>query len=149
MNGSRYIWSRSWPYLAQMGMGGPVSCGGLMSQHKELMSSEKGMGEWIEEHPHRGKGNEDGMGAFVEGKLGRRISFEMQTNKTIINKKEEGIGGGGGGGEREDKDEKEEKKTKNHTKTHYCRREKHSLKLRVFFLLLLVQTCTCTFTMNI
>jgi hypothetical protein len=34
------------------------------------------VGEWVEEHPHRGKGDGDGMGV-VEGKPGRVISFEM------------------------------------------------------------------------
>lgn len=38
------------------------------------------MGEWVEDHPHRGK-EEEGEGGwgggFVEGKPGRGISFEM------------------------------------------------------------------------
>ena len=50
-----------------------------------------GVGEWIEEHPHtlmevKGRGNYMG-GGVAEGKPGRGISFEMQTNK-MINKKQ-------------------------------------------------------------
>jgi hypothetical protein len=44
------------------------------------------MGGWVEEHPHRSRGREDGIGGFWEGrKLGKGITFEMQI-KTIFNK---------------------------------------------------------------
>jgi hypothetical protein len=36
------------------------------------------VGGWVEEHPHRSRGREDGIGCFQEGeKLGKRITFEM------------------------------------------------------------------------
>jgi hypothetical protein len=37
------------------------------------------VGEWVEEHPHRGKGEgAKGMGwGVVDGFLGRRVSFEI------------------------------------------------------------------------
>jgi hypothetical protein len=35
------------------------------------------VGRWVEEHPHRGKGEEGGDRGLVEGKLGRGITFEM------------------------------------------------------------------------
>jgi hypothetical protein len=35
-----------------------------------------GVGEWVREHPHRGKGEEDGMGV-CGGVTGKGVSFEM------------------------------------------------------------------------
>jgi hypothetical protein len=34
---------------------------------------EAGVGEWVEEYPHGGK--EERVWGFMEGKLGRKISF--------------------------------------------------------------------------
>ena len=47
------------------------------------------MSELVEEHPHRGKGEGDRRwdGEFADGNLVRSISFKMQTNKTLLNKK--------------------------------------------------------------
>lgn len=43
------------------------------------------MGEWVEEHPHRGKGMRGGWNrGFGEELSGKGISFEMLTNKMII-----------------------------------------------------------------
>lgn len=39
---------------------------------------------WVQEQPHRDKGHGGWDEGFVEGKPGRRISFEMQTNKMIF-----------------------------------------------------------------
>jgi hypothetical protein len=37
-----------------------------------------GVGEWVEEHPHRSRGNKDVIGCFQErGEAGKGIIFEM------------------------------------------------------------------------
>ena len=39
---------------------------------------EVGMGGWVEEHPHRSRGRQNGLGYFREwGKLGKVITFEI------------------------------------------------------------------------
>ena len=48
---SRYICSRGWPYLTSVG-----GEGGLMPQGRGMLKGEAGVGEWVEEHLHRGKG---------------------------------------------------------------------------------------------
>ena len=44
--------------------------GGLMMpQHRGMLEGEAGVSEWMEEHPHRAKGEEregDWMGRFVD-----------------------------------------------------------------------------------
>jgi hypothetical protein len=37
------------------------------------------------EHPHRSREREDGVWGFLEGKLGKGITFEMQLNKIFNN----------------------------------------------------------------
>ena len=48
---SRYICSRGWPYLTSVG-----GEEGLMPQCRGMLKGEAGVGEWVEEHLHRGKG---------------------------------------------------------------------------------------------
>jgi hypothetical protein len=50
----RYICYRGWPYLTSMGGGA------LMPQCRGML--EAGVREWVEEHPHRGKGEGGGSG---------------------------------------------------------------------------------------
>jgi hypothetical protein len=35
-----------------------------MTQCKGIEGGEEGIGEWVEEHPHRSRGREDGVGDF-------------------------------------------------------------------------------------
>jgi hypothetical protein len=43
-----------------------------------IKGREVGVGEWVEEHHHRSRGRENGIGCFWEaGKPGKRIIFEM------------------------------------------------------------------------
>lgn len=52
------------------GRGGAQSCGGLMPSRGACQSGKVGAGEWVEKHPHRGKGEwgEEGWDkGFVEG----------------------------------------------------------------------------------
>ena len=35
------------------------------------------MGGWVEEHPHRSRGREDGMGSSGRGEPGKGITFKM------------------------------------------------------------------------
>jgi hypothetical protein len=44
---------------------------------EECWGSEAGVGGWVGEHPHRGKGEGARHGEFAEGKPQRGISFEM------------------------------------------------------------------------
>jgi hypothetical protein len=49
-----------------------------MPQFKGIEDREEGVGEWVEEYPHRSRGREDGIGGFWEcGKPGKGITFEM------------------------------------------------------------------------
>jgi hypothetical protein len=49
-----------------------------MPQCRGIESREAGVGGWVEEHPHRSRGREDGIGCFWEGgKPGKGITFEM------------------------------------------------------------------------
>jgi hypothetical protein len=41
---------------------------------------QEGVGRWVSEYPHRSRGRKGGMG-FLEGKLGKEITFEMKINK--------------------------------------------------------------------
>ena len=52
---SRYLCSRGWPYLTSMGGEGPWSRGGLMHQYRVCWRGGVGVGEWVEEYPHKGK----------------------------------------------------------------------------------------------
>jgi hypothetical protein len=47
------------------------------------------MGCWVEEHPHRGKGEGDWMGV-LEGKLGKGETVEMYINKMTNRKRKKG-----------------------------------------------------------
>ena len=38
-----------------------------MPQCRGIKGREVGVGGWVEEHPHRSRGREDGMGVFREG----------------------------------------------------------------------------------
>jgi hypothetical protein len=35
------------------------------------------VGGWVGKHPHRSRGRRDGIKGFLEGKLGKGITFEM------------------------------------------------------------------------
>ena len=49
-----------------------------MPQCRGIEGREVGVGGWVEEHPHRSRGREDGIGCFWEGgKLGKGITIEM------------------------------------------------------------------------
>lgn len=50
------------------------------------MKDQEGVGEWVEENPHKGKGEGRWDGEFADGNLVRSISFKMQKNKTLIKK---------------------------------------------------------------
>jgi hypothetical protein len=55
---------------------------GCMPQCRRMLAStiqhlEAGEGEWVEEHPHRGKGIKDGMGGLQRGNQEERILFEI------------------------------------------------------------------------
>jgi hypothetical protein len=54
--------------------------GSWIPQHRRTVEGGGEVGEWVEELPHRGKGDEvreDGMGAAWGGVTGKGISFEM------------------------------------------------------------------------
>ena len=57
-----------------------------MPQHRGMLERWSRSG-WVREYPHRGRGEGGegrcGMGGFVEGKLGRGLSFEMSMNGMI------------------------------------------------------------------
>jgi hypothetical protein len=54
--GSGHICGRGWPCISVRGEAlGPEG-------HWEGQGRKAGMGEWVGEHPHRGRGREDGMG---------------------------------------------------------------------------------------
>jgi hypothetical protein len=36
-----------------------------------------GVGGWVEEHPHRSRGREDGIGGFLGARVGKGITFEL------------------------------------------------------------------------
>jgi hypothetical protein len=38
-----------------------------MPQCRGIKDREVGVGRWVEEHPHRSRGREDGIGGFWEG----------------------------------------------------------------------------------
>jgi hypothetical protein len=63
-HGSSYICSRGWPCWASMGGEalGPVKA--QCPSVGECQGGEVGVGEWLEEHPHRRRGREDGTGSF-------------------------------------------------------------------------------------
>jgi hypothetical protein len=46
------------------GRRGLWSCDGSMPQCREIEGGEVGVGGWVEEHPHRSRGREDGIGGF-------------------------------------------------------------------------------------
>jgi hypothetical protein len=49
-----------------------------MPKCREIKGEEVGMGEWVEEHPHRSRWKKDVIRNFLEGgKLGKGITFEM------------------------------------------------------------------------
>jgi hypothetical protein len=50
-----------------------------MPSFRGIEGKEVGVGGWVEEHPHRSRGREDGIGGFQEGvgKPGKGITFEM------------------------------------------------------------------------
>ena len=48
-----------------------------MSQCRGTEDREMGVGGWVEEHLHRSRGREDGIGSFRGGGLGKWITFEM------------------------------------------------------------------------
>jgi hypothetical protein len=49
-----------------------------MPQCRGIEGGEVGVGGYVEEHPHRSRGREFGIGGFQEqGKLGKEIIFEM------------------------------------------------------------------------
>ena len=49
-----------------------------MLQCRGTEGREVGVDRWVEEHPHRSRGREDGIGGFrEEGKPGKGITFEM------------------------------------------------------------------------
>ena len=49
-----------------------------MPQCRGIEGGEVGLGQWVEEHPHRSRRREDGIGGSREGgKLGKGITFEM------------------------------------------------------------------------
>ena len=48
-----------------------------MPQCRGIEGGEVGVGGWVEEHPHRSRGREDGIGGFWEWeKRGKGITFE-------------------------------------------------------------------------
>jgi hypothetical protein len=49
-----------------------------MPQCRGIEGGKVGVGGWVEEHPHRSRGKEDGIGCFRKGgKPGKGITFEM------------------------------------------------------------------------
>ena len=49
-----------------------------MPECRGIEGREVGEGGWVEEHPHRSRGREDGIGGFREvEKLGKGITFQM------------------------------------------------------------------------
>jgi hypothetical protein len=49
-----------------------------MPQGRGIEGREVRVSEWLEEHPHRSRGREDGIGRFQEGgKPGKGVTFEM------------------------------------------------------------------------
>jgi hypothetical protein len=49
-----------------------------MLQYRGIKSGEVGVGEWVEEHPHRSRGREVVIGCFREERKPRKgITFEM------------------------------------------------------------------------
>jgi hypothetical protein len=49
-----------------------------MPQCSGIEGREVGVGGYVEVHPHRSRGREDGIGYYQEGgKLGKGITFEM------------------------------------------------------------------------
>ena len=47
-----------------------------MPQCREIEGGEVGMGGWVEEHPYRSRGREDGIECFQEGgKMRKGITF--------------------------------------------------------------------------
>jgi hypothetical protein len=78
-HGSSCICYRRWPYHASMGgeVFGPMKAR-QMPQCRGTKGREMGVGGWVEEHPHRSRGREDGRGGlWEEGELGKGITFEM------------------------------------------------------------------------
>jgi hypothetical protein len=57
-----------------------------MPQYRGTEGWEVGVDGWVEEHPHRSRGKEDGVGSFQGGGLGKGITFEM-LGKKISNKR--------------------------------------------------------------
>jgi hypothetical protein len=50
-----------------------------MPQCRATESREVGVIGWVEEHPHRSRGREDGIRVFFGGgRLGKRIMFEFK-----------------------------------------------------------------------
>jgi hypothetical protein len=47
-----------------------------MPQYREIKGGEVGVGGWVEEHSHRSRRREDGIGGFLGGR-GKGIKFEM------------------------------------------------------------------------
>jgi hypothetical protein len=59
-----------------------------MPQYRGIEGEELGVGGWEEEHPHRSRRREDGIGGFWEGgEPGKEITFEMLVRKISNNKK--------------------------------------------------------------
>ena len=48
-----------------------------MPQYRGIEGGEAGVGGWVEEHPQRIRGREDGLGVFQEGGAGNGITFKM------------------------------------------------------------------------
>jgi hypothetical protein len=49
-----------------------------MPQCRGIEGGEVGVGGWVEEHPHRSRGREDGIGDSEKGgKLGKGKTLEM------------------------------------------------------------------------
>jgi hypothetical protein len=48
-----------------------------MPQYRRIQGWDVGLGGWVEEHLHRSREREDGIGGFQEREPGKRITFEM------------------------------------------------------------------------
>lgn len=68
-------------FSAISGRGGSCSCGGLMPLHREMLEHDTGVGEWVEQHSHRGKGEEGWDGGGCRGETGNGDSIWNKQNE--------------------------------------------------------------------
>jgi hypothetical protein len=69
-----------WQRVALLDISGGTALDPVGMRHPrvgECQGRKVGVGGWVGEYPHRGKGRVYGIGGFSEGRPGKGITFEM------------------------------------------------------------------------